>query len=248
MSTYVLVHGAWHGAWCWEKVTPLLQAKGHRVTAQDLPSHGQDRTPASKVTLQTYAGRVCDVVRAQKEPVILVGHSMGGVVISQAAEQCSDSVAALIYVCAFLLRNGETLLDWARRDAESLVNPSSQIPSADGRTLRFREEAAREAFYGECTEADAAMATARLVPQAAAPVGTPVRISEERFGRIPRFYVECYRDRAITLPLQRRMHQASPCQEVYAVDTDHSPFLSAPEELEEILSQAGSARPIRAKA
>jgi pimeloyl-ACP methyl ester carboxylesterase len=248
MSTYVLIHGAWHGAWCWEKAVPLLEAKGHRVVAIDLPGHGQDKTPASTVTLQAYADRVCEAVAAQSEPVILVGHSMGGVVITQAAEQCAENVAALGYVCAFLPRNAEALQDWASQDAASMVNPNSMVPSADGLTLTFREDAARDAFYGECSDADSARATARLVPQAAAALETPVRLTGQRFGRIPRFYVECARDQAITLPLQKRMHQASPCKEVFSIDTDHSPFFSAAEELTNILLRMQAALPARAKA
>ena len=78
MSTYVLIHGAFHGGWCWDKVVPLLEAAGHKVVAPDLPSHGRDDTPIAEVTLDTYARRACEVAAAQSEPVIIVGHSMGG--------------------------------------------------------------------------------------------------------------------------------------------------------------------------
>ncbi len=87
MSTYVLVHGAWHGSWCWEKVVPLLEQAGHQVEALDLPGHGQDKTPIREITLAAYTNRVCETLDAQAEPVILVGHSLGGMVITQAAEE-----------------------------------------------------------------------------------------------------------------------------------------------------------------
>jgi pimeloyl-ACP methyl ester carboxylesterase len=79
MSTYVLIHGAWHGAWCWGKVVPLLQEKGHRVYTIDLPSHGADQTPVAQVSLKAYTDRVCEVLDGLDEPAILVGHSMGGI-------------------------------------------------------------------------------------------------------------------------------------------------------------------------
>ena len=87
MSTYVLVHGAWHGAWCWYKLTPLLQKLGHTVLTPDLPSHGIDKTPTAAITLKDYSLRVCEVLDSCPEPVILVGHSMGGVVITEAAQK-----------------------------------------------------------------------------------------------------------------------------------------------------------------
>ena len=78
MASYVLIHGAWHGAWCWDKVVPLLQQQGHTAVAIDLPAHGKDLTPLTKVSLQRYADKICQAVSQQPEPVILVGHSLGG--------------------------------------------------------------------------------------------------------------------------------------------------------------------------
>ncbi len=230
MNTYVLVHGAWHGAWCWQKLRPLLEAKGHRVVAVDLPAHGEDRTPAKDVTLQGYADRVCEVLDAQEGRVVLVGHSLGGVVVTQAAEQRPDRIATLVYLCAFLPRNGESLIQLAESDPDGLVLPNL-VFSKDGVTATLREGAPRKAFYGECSEADAAWATARLVPDPSVGHTTPVRTTKERWGRVPRAYVECVRDRAIPVALQRRMYTASPCMKVLSIDTDHSPFLSRPDEL-----------------
>ncbi len=107
MATYVLIHGAWHGAWCWDKVVSLLKMKGHRVEAPDLPGHGKDRTPIGEVSLEAYAEKICKVLDAELEPVILVGHSMGGIAISQAAEYLPDKIETLVYLTAFLLRDGE---------------------------------------------------------------------------------------------------------------------------------------------
>lgn len=80
-KTYVLVHGAWHGAWCWQKVVPLLEARGNKVITFDLPGHGDDTTKPENVTLADYVNKLVSVTNAQKGPVILVGHSMAGVVI-----------------------------------------------------------------------------------------------------------------------------------------------------------------------
>jgi pimeloyl-ACP methyl ester carboxylesterase len=239
MSTYVLIHGAWHGGWCWRKVAPLLEAKGHRALAPDLPGHGNDRTPPPSVTLQSYADRICEIAGAQAEPVILAAHSMGGVAITQAAENCPEKIRALAYVCAFLPRNGDSLTTWASQDPASMVNPTTTDPREDG-TVGFKLEYSREAFYGNCSEEDVKFAQSHLVAQSGAPFGTPVKTTAERWGRIPRYYIECARDRAMTLKLQRAMQEHSPCRQAFSIDTDHSPFFSAPQQLADILLRIGS--------
>ena len=86
MAAFVLVHGHMHGAWCWDKVVPLLEAQGHRVVTPELPGRGTDTTPHVELTLKRYTDSVASIVRAMDEPVILVGHSAGGTVLSELAE------------------------------------------------------------------------------------------------------------------------------------------------------------------
>jgi pimeloyl-ACP methyl ester carboxylesterase len=191
------------------------------------------------VTLESYTDRICEIAGAQSEPVILVGHSMGGIAITQAAEDCPDKIRALVYLCAFLPRSGDSLTTWASQDSESKVNPSNLEIGPDGTTI-FKRESAREAFYMQCSDEDIQFAQARLVPQSPAPIRTPVKTTAERWGRIPRYYIECARDRAITRKLQRAMQQASPCRQTFSIDTDHSPFFSRPQELADILQTIGS--------
>lgn len=230
MSTYVLVHGAWHGAWCWDKVIPFLEKAGHQAIAVDLPGHGDDKTPIAQVSLQAYADRVGEVLDAQSEPVILVGHSMGGVVITQAAEHHPDKIKTLVYLTAFLLRNGEFLLQHAQGDTEALVLPNL-VMAEDQSHATVKDEGIKPAFYGDCSDDDVARAKARLVPQAAAPFATAVSTTERNFGRVPRVYIECLQDRAISPSLQKTMYTALPCQKVISMNTSHSPFFSAPGEL-----------------
>lgn len=239
-SIFLLIHGAWHGGWCWQTMVPLLEARGHTVLAPDLPGHGADPTPAPSVTLATYTDFVCDLLSRQPRPVILVGHSMGGIVITQAAEQCPERIESLVYLTAFLPRTGESLMSLASQDRESLVNPNSIEPREDG-TLAFRPEFSREAFYANCSAEDAAFAQARLSVQPAAPLGTPVHTTAERWGQVPRDYIACNRDRAVTPWLQREMLAHLPCRRTFSLDTDHSPFLSAPGPLAEILLQIAGA-------
>ncbi len=235
MSTYVLIHGAWHGGWCWEKVKPLLEQAGHTVLTPDLPGHGRDGTPPEQVSLQAYADHVCNVVRDAGEPVILVGHSMGGVVISQAAEQCGDQVDTLVYLGAFLLPNGETLLGMAQTDHDSLVT-ANLVVAENGASATVKDEAIKPAFYADCSDEDVANAKARLLPQALAPFVTPLSLSGDQKVKT-RVFIETTEDRAIPIGLQRRMTAAQPDVRVITMGTSHSPFFSAPEELARHLQQ-----------
>jgi pimeloyl-ACP methyl ester carboxylesterase len=230
MSTYVLVHGAWHGSWCWDKVVPLLEKEGHKVVAPDLPGHGNDKTPIPEISLQAYANKVCEILDAQSEPVILVGHSMGGIVVTQAAEYRPDKIKKLVYVTAFLLQNGEFLLQYGEQDKDALVLPNL-IMAEDQSSATVKEDALREVFYGDCSDEDLMRAKSLLVPQSAAPFLTPVSTTPEKFGRVPRVYISCDRDRAISPAIQEKMCNNLPCEKVIKMDTSHSPFLSAPEEL-----------------
>lgn len=228
---FVLVHGSWHGGWCWDKVVPLLRQSGHDAIALDLPGRAGDRTPAKEITLDAYAKEICRVVNRRAEPVVLVGHSMGGLAVTQAAEYCFGKIETLIYVCGFLLKNGQTLADVYRTAGQGLTLGNLSINEAEG-TVFFRENAPiREIFYHDCSTEDFEWARALLVPEPVRPRETPVQTSEGRFGSIPRVYLETLRDKSIPHSLQQQMYADLPCRRVYSMNTGHSPFLAAPDEL-----------------
>jgi pimeloyl-ACP methyl ester carboxylesterase len=230
MSTFILVHGSWHGAWCWFKLITRLQRAGHRVVAPDLPGGGRDTTPVPQVTLQAYVDTVCAAIDAAPGPLVLVGHSRGGIVISQAAEHRPDRVRTLVYLAAFLIPDGQAMLPTALSDTGSRIVAGLELNEAEGWT-RLRPDAVDEALYGDCSDDDRALAHLLLRPESAAPVATPLRLSDAGFGRIDRVYIETTRDRGVTLELQRRMQAALPCRRVITMATDHSPMLCAPDAL-----------------
>jgi pimeloyl-ACP methyl ester carboxylesterase len=166
----------------------------------------------------------------EDEPVILVGHSRAGAVISQAAEERPEKVRMLVYLAAYLLADGESVSQTALQDERSLVVPS-MILAPDRKSCTLREAAVKEALYGECPDEDVILAQSLLAPEALAPLTTPIRTSAANYGRVPRVYIECRRDRALSLSEQRRMARAMPCQQILSLDTDHSPFFSSPDEL-----------------
>jgi pimeloyl-ACP methyl ester carboxylesterase len=203
---------------------------GHTALAPDLASLGRDRTPISKITLQKWIDDICRLLDAQANPVILVGHSRAGAVISQAAEECPEKVRELVYLAAYLLPDGESVSHRAQQDARSQIAPNMVI-SEDRRSWALRDTAVRDALYAECADEDVVLAQSLLTAEPVAPLATAIRISDERFGSVPRVYIECRRDRAVSLSEQRKMYSAMPCRQIVSMDTDHSPFFSAPDEL-----------------
>lgn len=228
MATFILVHGGMHGGWCWEKIVPLLTQAGHVAIAPNLPGSQNGDVPPQDVSLAMTGGFVADLARAQAEPVVIVGHSLGGITISTAAEQAPEAVLGLVYLAAILLPPGEQ----AAANVKSTGKKSESIDvSEDGSVLNANPAFAGEVFYNGCDAADVARAVARFTPQPTRPMREPVQITAERYGSVPRAYIECLQDNAHPLPLQRTQHAAMPCDPVIAMDTGHSPFMQAPEEL-----------------
>lgn len=260
MATFVLLHGSFHAAWNWHRLVPLLEAAGHRTLPVDLPGHGRDRTPARRVTLASCARSVIRAVERIDEPVVLVAHSRNGVVISEVAEAIPDRVAGLVYVAAYLVPSGRSMMDYARTDGDSLVVQNIVAPpprwvldamrSAAVRWLtarvlparlqshRLHRRAYHEALYHDCPPEITRLAEVLLEPEPNAPGFTPLRLTEARYGRVPRVYVACRRDRAVTYALQQRMWTETPCARVIELDTGHSPFFADPPALSDALRQA----------
>jgi pimeloyl-ACP methyl ester carboxylesterase len=233
-NTFVLVSGSWHGAWCWEKLTKELEAQGQDVIAVELPGHGTDTTPVKDITLDSYVKAVCDSIAHAGRKVILVGHSRGGIAISQGAETCPENIARLVYLAAFLIPDGQPMVATAMSDTGSLLVRNLELDTVQGWHMP-KAEAVAAAFYHDCPADDAAAAAAQLTREPNAPVATPLHLTKERFGSIPRTYIKTLDDRAPTPAVQDRMLAALPCDTVYTMNTSHSPFLSKPRELAEIL-------------
>lgn len=229
--TVVLVHGAWMGAWSWQPVVEELQARGRRVVAADLPGHGADATPPSEVGLDGYVDAVIASLEAETRPVVLVGHSMGGVVITAVAERRPELVERLVYVAAYLPQDGESLLDWALTDGDSTFAEEGALEySADGSLATVRADRIETAFCAECSDQARALVRERVRPEPTAALGTPIARSEASFGRVPRRYVRTTADRAVSTALQDRMLAATPTPTI-SIDSGHLPALEAPVEL-----------------
>ena len=228
MATLILVAGAMLTGAVWQKVVPLLEQSGHRPIAVDLPGMGDaSDVPATQVSLSMWGAHVAELARAAAPPVILIGHSRGGLVIGEAAEGVAGAIAGLIYVTALIVPPGRSAADVLGLD------PAAPIPglSPDGAAFRLPADISAAMFFQRCSPVDAARAVAQMRFEPIAPIIAQASATWDRWGRVPRAYIECTDDASLTLQRQREIQAAAPCHPVVAIDADHSPFLSAPRAL-----------------
>jgi pimeloyl-ACP methyl ester carboxylesterase len=208
-------------------------AEGHDAVAIDLPGHGEDRTPAAAVTLQDYVDRTIEAIQAAGDAIV-VGHSMGGGIMAQAAEFIPDRIRALAYVAGLVPPSGSTMMQAvAEFDPEYLAH---FLWAPDGRSAGIAPEGVRRFLYSHCPPHAIESALPLFTPQPVAPYEAPLQVTEANFGRVPRYYIECLQDRVVPIASQRAMHSAIRFTGICSIDTGHSPFFSAPEELSRILS------------
>ncbi len=245
MARIVLIHGAFGGAWAWEPALPGLRAAGHQVEAIDLPGSGADRTPVAEVTLDSYAERICRTL-AEGPPAVLVGQSMGGISVTNAAARCLENVAMLVYIAAFAPRDGQSLMDMvAYPEAADDQVQAHMVVEGDPPVAILPPDGARIALFNCCTEEQANWAAERLGPQPVAPMQHPMKTAPadpHTLARLPRAYIVCAQDRAIPPAMQRRMLRDVPCDPVIELDADHWPWLSRTDELVAALERIATSR------
>jgi pimeloyl-ACP methyl ester carboxylesterase len=226
-ASVLLVHGAWHGAWCWEQVEQGLGAAGVEVQAVDLPGHGADSGPL--LDLAGDAAFLTGVLDDLDSGTVLVGHSYGGAVISEAGGH--PNVGHLVYLAAFALDVGESCAGAAVDEAAKLdlshegrPDLAEAIVFGDDGLTTIDPEMAPSVFYHRCSPDVAAWAVAQLGQHSMASLGQEA--STAAWREVPSTYAVCADDSAVHPELQRIM--AGRCAESVEWDADHSPFLSTP--------------------
>ena len=224
-KTYVLVHGSFMGAAGWDAVARELRDDGATVHVVELPAHGKDTAPPSAATLDAYVERVDRAIDAAKRPVILVGHSMGGIVISQVAERRPADIVQLAYVAAYVPANGQSLLDLAYMDHDSQLGKHLQ-QREDG-TLDVAADAFPSVFCADCDDAARAALIAGYRAEPAAPLAQKVTLGAA-FAKLPKIYLRTTQDLAVSPALQTQMIATTPMERTIDLPTSHVPLLSAP--------------------
>ena len=225
----ILVHGAWHGAWCWTTLQSELDRRGIPSLAIDLPGHGASTEPYGDLFGDSTA--LATLLAKQTRPVVLVGHSYGGAVISQTTAEARN-VIHLVYLAAFVPDVGENVISMSSSMPEAPSALANAIKT-DGGFSTIDPAAAWDAFYAKCDPMAATANVARLDRQ---PFATFTQEATHASWRtIPSTYVVCTEDAAVHHSHQRLM--AARCTHTETLDTDHSPFASMPVETAEILAR-----------
>ena len=240
MSHYILIHGAWEESRMWDDVSPILEKNGHRVTALDLPGHGENKQAVSEVTMAGYLQTVVDVIKELDHQVILVGHSMNGALISLVAEQIPKKIERLVYVTAFLLKDGGTVLEAMESDADGEVLPEI-VFSDDQFQATLPELALRRVGFHDIEET----AIQRFLPlmaewQATEPFMAKVALSDENFGSVAKTYIRTGIDKMISPAMQNTMIANWEVESVLDLESGHFPAFSVPEKLAGLLLQTAS--------
>ena len=227
MTTFALVHGSWHGAWCWELLIPHLQHCAHAVVTMDLPCDD------GSASFETYADVVCTSLDGWDEDIVLVGHSLAGNTIPLVAAR--RPVRHLVYLCALIPDIGRRMIDqW--RD-EPMLNPDyvkglSKLDTQN-RTTWVDLKLARALLFADCDEPTAMAALNRLGPQTRYPSTVPFPLAE--FPSVRCTSVVCSDDQFVYPDWLRRVARDRLGADIIELPGSHSPFLSRPSALADVL-------------
>lgn len=235
MARFLLVHGAWGSGAGWVALVAELSARGHQVEAPDLPGHGHSPVPAAEVGQAEYVAAIEAQLMAGP-PAVLVGHSMGGIVVAQVCARQPQQVVRAVYVAALLPQDGQSLLDLIRQQAVPGIQPAVRPGVTPGTTLL-------DAAAGDILCQDANAEQRRDVVRA---LGAQSNRGQKDkavigpgFAAVPRAYVLCTDDLVVTPELQRRMLAAVPCDPVLELNSGHLPQVTRAAELAALIDGLG---------
>lgn len=233
-KTFVLVHGAFQAPYAWQFVKTKLEAAGQKVVVIELQGHGQDQTPVSTITIKSYRDKVVTAITAIKGPVVLVGHSLGGAIITAVADSIPDHIEKLVYLAGFVPANNQSIFDLTSMDPNSQFGPNLTF-SPDGATAMIANDKIMQVFAQDGNDQVKQLLIANNRPEPIAPQAEKVVLKNPAFASIAKYYIHTNQDHAITIDLQNKMVAAAGIKNVYTVESGHCPMLTKPDEVTTIL-------------
>ncbi len=237
-DTFVLVHGAFQDGSSWSAVTEALKAAGHTAVAVTLPGRGDGRA-LGEVTMVDHVAAVTAAIDAVGAPVVLVGHSFGGMVISATAETAPDKISTLVYVAAYLPHDGQSMQDLAAVDHHNGFQSDTFQVAADYSSATINPRDGSAIFANDADSTLATEIAAALIPEPLQPIATPATLSA-RFDGVRKAYVVTLRDKAVSTDLQLTMLGRGSVDEAIPFDSGHSPQRTKPAELATALIRAAT--------
>ncbi|ASK94466.1 alpha/beta fold hydrolase [Xanthomonas citri] len=228
--TIVLVHGAWETAAIWRPLAGRLRRNGYRVIAVNLPGRPGAALGPEKASLSAYRDAMMQAMEQERAPVVLVGHSFGGITITNVAEAVPDKVKTLVYLAAFVPEPGQSLLDVSKRDTGSRLASQLSVDQARG-TVSIKPEARGPIMANDGTVAQQAELASMLVDEPLQPMATPVQWSAARAGKVDRVYLRTRLDQAVSPAFQSEMASNTPMRMTIDLETGHAPFVTMPDQL-----------------
>lgn len=230
-KNYVLVHGAWEAPYVWDSVKASLIKDGDNVTVVELPGHGSDQTDLSKITLNLYRDKVVEAMTKMSGKVILVGHSLGGMIISAVAEQMPTKVEKLVYLAAYLPTSGQSLFGIATTDAGSHLKFEILKFSADHATVDIDSAYIVDVFIQDGSAQAQSLVLNEYRTEPAQPLIDTVALTLANFGSVAKAYIKTLQDHTISPELQSRMINTAAVKEVYQLNAGHCASITKPDSL-----------------
>jgi pimeloyl-ACP methyl ester carboxylesterase len=238
VKNYVLVHGAWQAPYVWDAVKTSLISEGNNVTVVELPGHGSDNTMPSTITLNLYRDKVIDAVSKMNGKVILVGHSLGGMIISSVAEQIPTKIEKLVYLAAYLPTSGQSLFKLANTDPGSQLGIPGNLIIA-GPIADVKQDQIVNIFIQDGSPQVQNLVLQNYRSEPAIPLTDTVKLTSANFGSVEKVYIKTLQDHVVSPDLQSRMIASSNVKTVYQLNTSHSAFLAKPDSVAILLTKIG---------
>jgi pimeloyl-ACP methyl ester carboxylesterase len=238
MATFLLLHGAWHGGWCWRRVVPLLAQAGHRVYAPSLAGlgeRGNDATP--EIDLETHIRETCALLDFEDaRDVIVVGNSYGGMVTTGVADRCAERVIRAVYLNGMIPRDGQSMMDLATETQRARCYEAVRRDGDGWRLPPFGID-----VFGISDPADAAWVARRLVPHPFRTMEQPLRLT--RGGAMPpRTLIYCTVNPTGNYESYAELARTEPRCEYHELAAGHDSMITAPQQVAALLLEAAQAR------
>lgn len=232
-NTIVIIPGAWSSAADWGYVVPQLEAAGNEVIVINLAGHGTDATPLQTISLQGYVDQVKTAI-GKRTNVTLVAHSFGGVVASQVGEEIPSHIKEILFVAAYVPKNGESLLSLATVDADSHVGKWLQVKEKEGVAV-VAKGGIVDSFFADAPKQVQDYVVDHFPAEPLAPLATPVKTTAANLGKVKKAFIFTANDHTNSPSLQHKMVEANGITKTFTLQSSHTPFVSMPKELAAII-------------